>query len=164
MTFDICQKYVDDIVTVDESEISTAILWLLERAKTIAEGAGAVPTAALMSGKVPYLQGKKVAALVSGGNIDVNNVARVINNGLIQSWRKVYFSTVLPDQPGQLVKLLQLLAQSNVNVLSVTHERSQHGIGMGYTVVSLEVETANEDHFKTMMNTLKQHNYQVTLK
>lgn len=164
LTFAICQKYVDDIVTVSESEISTAILWLLERAKTVAEGAGAVPTAALMSGKLKNLAGKKVAALVSGGNIDVNNVARVINNGLIQSWRKVYFSTVLPDQPGQLMQLLQLLAQSNVNVLSVTHERSQHGIGMGYTVVSLEVETANEDHFKKMMNTLKQNKYQVTLK
>lgn len=164
LTFDICRQYVDDIVTVDESEIATAILWLIERAKLVSEGAGAVPTAALMSGKIPSLNGKKVAALVSGGNIDVINVARIINNGLIQTWRKVYFSTIMPDKPGELVKLLQLLAQLNVNILSVTHERTQHGLSMGYTVVSLEAETANEEHVRKMMETLQQHDYQVTLK
>ncbi|WP_298587609.1 pyridoxal-phosphate dependent enzyme, partial [uncultured Megasphaera sp.] len=164
LTFDICKKYVDEIVTVDESEIASAILLLLERGKTVAEGAGAVPVAALMSGKISGIRNKKVAALVSGGNIDVNNMTRVINQGLIKSQRKIFFQTVIPDVPGELVKLLTLIAGTNANVLSITHERSQHGIDMGMTAVSLELETANEKHVEKLMTMLKDHHYFVTLK
>ena len=158
------KKYVDEIVTVDESEIASAILILLERGKTVAEGAGAVPVAALMSGKISGIRNKKVAALVSGGNIDVNNMTRVINQGLIKSQRKIFFQTVIPDVPGELVKLLTLIAGTNANVLSITHERSQHGIDMGLTAVSLELETANEKHVEKLMTMLKDHHYFVTLK
>ena len=164
LTFDICKKYVDEIVTVDESEIASAILLLLERGKTVAEGAGAVPVAALMSGKISGIRNKKVAALVSGGNIDVNNMTRVINQGLIKSQRKIFFQTVIPDVPGELVKLLTLIAGTNANVLSITHERSQHGIDMGMTAVSLELKTANEKHVEKLMTMLKDHHYFVTLK
>ncbi|MCI6924953.1 MAG: threonine ammonia-lyase, partial [Megasphaera elsdenii] len=164
LTYDICKKYVDEIVTVDESEIASAILLLLERGKTVAEGAGAVPVAALMSGKISGIRNKKVAALVSGGNIDVNNMTRVINQGLIKSQRKIFFQTVIPDVPGELVKLLTLIAGTNANVLSITHERSQHGIDMGMTAVSLELETANEKHVEKLMTMLKDHHYFVTLK
>ena len=180
LTYDICKKYVDEIVTVDESEIASAILILLERGKTVAEGAGAVPVAALMSGKISGIRNKKVAALVSGGNIDVkgknvvcllsggnidvNNMTRVINQGLIKSQRKIFFQTVIPDVPGELVKLLTLIAGTNANVLSITHERSQHGIDMGMTAVSLELETANEKHVEKLMTMLKDHHYFVTLK
>ena len=164
LTYDICKKYVDEIVTVDESEIASAILILLERGKTVAEGAGAVPVAALMSGKISGIRNKKVAALVSGGNIDVNNMTRVINQGLIKSQRKIFFQTVIPDVPGELVKLLTLISGTNANVLSITHERSQHGIDMGMTAVSLELETANEKHVEKLMTMLKDHHYFVTLK
>ena len=164
LTYEICQKYVDDIVTVDETEIAAAILWLIERVKTVAEGAGAVPVAALMNGKVSGIRNKKVAALVSGGNIDVNRMSRVINSGLLRSWRKVFFETVIPDQPGELVKLISIISNSNANILSITHERSQHNIGMGYTAVSCELETANEKHVETLFETLKDNHYHVTLK
>ena len=164
LTYEICKKYVDDIVTVDETEIAGAILWLIERVKTVSEGAGAVPVAALMNGKISGIHNKKVAALVSGGNIDVNNMTRVINSGLLRSWRKVFFETVIPDQPGELVKLLTLISESNANVLSITHERSQHGISMGYTAVSFELETANEKHVEQLVEQLKDHQYNVTLK
>lgn len=164
LTFSICQDYVDDIVTVSEKDISTAILWLLERSKIVAEGAGAVPTAALMSGKLTHLKGKKVVALVSGGNIDVNSVGRIINNGLVQSWRKLFFTTIVLDQPGELLKMLQVLAAENANVLSITHERSQHSMGMGYTAVSMEIETANEEHVERILRSLKERGYEVTVK
>ena len=164
LTYEICKKYVDDIVTVDETEIAGAILWLIERVKTVSEGAGAVPVAALMNGKISGIHNKKVAALVSGGNIDVNNMTRVINSGLLRSWRKVFFETVIPDQPGALVKLLTLISESNANVLSITHERSQHGISMGYTAVSFELETANEKHVEQLVERLKDNQYNVTLK
>ena len=163
LTYDICSRYLDDIVIVDETEIAGAILWLLERCKAVSEGAGAVPVAALMNGKISGLHGKKVAALISGGNIDVNNMTRIINSGLLRSW-KVFFSTIIPDQPGELVKLLSLIAETNANVLSVTHERSQHGVGIGYTAVSFELETANEKHVEHLMELLRDQHYQVTIK
>ena len=159
LTYDICSRYLDDIVIVDETEIAGAILWLLERCKAVSEGAGAV-----MNGKISGLHGKKVAALISGGNIDVNNMTRIINSGLLRSWRKVFFSTIIPDQPGELVKLLSLIAETNANVLSVTHERSQHGVGIGYTAVSFELETANEKHVEHLMELLRDQHYQVTIK
>lgn len=164
LTYDICSRYLDDIVIVDETEIAGAILWLLERCKAVSEGAGAVPVAALMNGKISGLHGEKVAALISGGNIDVNNMTRIINSGLLRSWRKVFFSTIIPDQPGELVKLLSLIAETNANVLSVTHERSQHGVGIGYTAVSFELETANEKHVEHLMELLRDQHYQVTIK
>ncbi len=164
LTFDICSRYVDDIVTVDEGEIAEAILWLIERVKTVAEGAGAVSVAALMSEKVSGVHNKKVVSLVSGGNIDVNNMTRIINRGLTKSWRKVYLSTVLPDQPGELVKFLSIIADSGANVLSVTHERSQHSVGIGHTAVSLELETANEKHVEQLTETLKERQYHVLVK
>lgn len=164
LTYEICKKYLDDIVTVDENEISEAILWLLERGKTVAEGAGAVPTAALMNGRISGLRNKKVVALVSGGNIDVNNVQRVINQGLIKSQRKIFFQTIIPDTPGELVKLLTLIAGTNANVLSIIHERSQHGVDMGQTAVSLELETANAKHVEQLISMLKDNHYYVTMK
>jgi threonine dehydratase len=164
LTFSIVQEYVDDIVTVDESEIASAILWLLERVKTVSEGAGAVPVAALMNDKISGLRGRNVAALISGGNIDVNQMTRIINGGLVKSWRKVYFDTVVPDQPGTLVKLLSIISESGANVLSVTHERSQRGVEIGYTNVSFELETANEKHVERLISALKEHQYHVNVK
>ena len=164
LTFAINKEFVDDIVTVDETEISEAILWLIERVKTVSEGAGAVPVAALMNGKISGIRNKKVVALVSGGNIDVNQMTRIINSGLVKSWRKVFFDTIIPDQPGQLVKLLSIISETGANILSVNHERSQHGIEIGNTVISCELETANEKHVESLMHKLKANGYHVNIK
>lgn len=164
LTYALCRHYVDDMVTVDETEIAGAILLLLERAKTVAEGAGAVPVAALMNGKISGIRNKKVVALVSGGNIDVNNITRVINSGLIRSWRKLFFETVVPDKPGEMAKLLLLISRFNANIISITHARSQHGIGFGSTAVGLELETANESHVEHLVEKLKEEGYPVNIK
>ena len=164
LTFAINQQYVDDVVTVDETEIAGAILWLIERVKTVAEGAGAVPVAALMNGKISGLRNKKVVALVSGGNIDVNQMTRIVNSGLVKSWRKVFIDTIIPDQPGTLVKLLSLISESGANILSVNHERSQRNVEIGSTVVSCELETANEKHVESLLHKLKGNGYHVNLK
>ena len=164
LTFDTVQRYVDDIITVDESEIAYAILFLLERVKTVAEGAGAVPVAALLHDKVPHCKGKKIAAMISGGNIDVNMMTRIINNGLIKTGRKVYFDTIIPDTPGSLCSVLQLISQSGANVLSVTHDRAQKDIEVGYSHVAFELETYNEDHIKELITALESHHYSVQVR
>lgn len=164
ITFDIVQHYVDDIITVDEAEIAGAVLLLLERGKTVAEGAGAVPVAALINEKISGCRNKKVAAMISGGNIDVNMMTRIINNGLVQSWRKVFLDTIVPDQPGALYLLLQIISESGANVLAVTHDRAQRDVEIGFSHVSLELETANEKHVHNLMRVLKQKRYDVSVK
>ena len=120
-TFDICSKYVDDVVTVTDDEISTAILSLIEQQKLVAEGAGAVSVAAAMFGKLP-IEGKKTICLVSGGNIDVTILSRVINRGLQKSGRSYVLTVELMDRPGQLVGVTSIIARMGANVISVHHE------------------------------------------
>lgn len=163
-TFKIVQKYVDDIVTVDESEIAQAILFLLEKVKTVSEGAGACPTASLMNGKISGISSKNVVSLVSGGNIDINKMTRIIDNGLVKSQRKVFFDTVLPDHPGTLTKLLELVAESGANILNVNHERSRRDIELGHIIVSLELETEDEKHVESLRQKLRENNYEVHVK
>ena len=115
LTFDICSKYVDEVVTVTDDEISTAILALIEQQKLIAEGAGAVSVAAAMFNKVD-IKGKKVVCLVSGGNIDVTILSRVINRGLLKAGRSADFTIELPDKPGQLQKVSSIIAGLGANV------------------------------------------------
>ncbi len=122
-TFDICSKYVDDVVTVTDDEISTAILSLIEQQKLVAEGAGAVSVAAAMFGKLP-IKGKKTICLVSGGNIDVTILSRVINRGLQKSGRSYVLTVELMDRPGQLVGVTSIIARMGANVISVHHERA----------------------------------------
>ena len=122
-TFSMVEKYVDDIVTVSEDEIATAILTMIEKQKLIAEGAGAVSVAAAMFGKLP-IAGKKVVCLVSGGNIDVNILSRVITRGLVTSGRNANLLIALEDKPGQLVGVSEIISRCGANVVSVRHERS----------------------------------------
>ena len=124
-TFDLCQKYVDEIVSVSDDEISTAILTLIEQHKLIAEGAGAVSVAAAMFNKVP-VKGKKVVCLVSGGNIDVTILSRVIGRGLQTSGRSCSLKIELVDKPGQLLQVSKIIAGLGANVVSVYHERGSH--------------------------------------
>jgi len=158
LTFSIIQKYVDDIVTVDEDEISRAILLLMERAKVIAEGAGAVPVAALLR-KISTFKAKKVVAVISGGNIDVNMLSRIIDKGLANSGRKTFIDTLIPDRPGTLWRLLNIVADTGANVLSVTHNRSTRDVKLGYAKVELELETMDFEHVENIKKVLTKNNY-----
>ncbi|KYO68693.1 threonine ammonia-lyase [Thermovenabulum gondwanense] len=162
LTFSIIQKYVDEIVTVDEDEIANAILLLLERAKVVSEGAGAVSVAAVLN-RLNNYKNKKIVAVISGGNIDVNILARVIDKGLVKGGRKVFIDTFIPDRPGTLSKLLALIAETGANVLSVTHHRSSKDVLIGYAKVELELETADEEHVSKLKTILEENNYTIVI-
>ncbi|MDQ0287357.1 threonine dehydratase [Desulfofundulus luciae] len=162
LTFEIVQRYVDEVVTVDEDEIASAILLLLERAKAVAEGAGAAPVAAVLNRLYRY-KNRKMVAVISGGNIDVNLLSRTIDKGLVKNGRKIFLNTVIPDQPGTLWRLLQLIAGTGANVLSVTHSRETLDVPLGSARVELELETADADHVQTIRELLEQHCYRVQL-
>ncbi len=140
LTFSLVEQYVDDIVTVTESEIATAILALIEKQKLIAEGAGAVSVAAAMFGKLP-IHGGRVVCLVSGGNIDVNILSRVITRGLIKSGRNVTLQIALEDKPGQLEGVSRVIAQCGGNVVSVHHERSDANMPISGCYLRVGLET-----------------------
>jgi threonine dehydratase len=157
-TFDICQHYVDEIVTVDDDEIAAAILSLLENNKLIAEGAGAVSVAAAMFDKLP-IEGKKVVCLVSGGNIDVNVFRRVITRGLFKSGRNYTFVVDLFDQPGQLSGVCDVIARMGGNVISVNHERINLSQAINGCTVHVDLETLNAQHIDKIRQELKNAGY-----
>lgn len=152
-TFDLCSRYVDEIVTVTEDEIAAAILALIEQQKLVAEGAGAVAVAAAMFNKLP-VKGKKVVCVVSGGNIDVTNLNRVINRGLVKSGRNTTLRIDLSDRPGQLSGLCSIIGRTGANIISVIHERNLADMPINSCVVSVEIETRNTDHVKQLRSEL----------
>lgn len=158
LTFEIVHKYVDEIITVDEDETANAILLLSERAKVISEGAGAVSVAAVLN-KMREYNNKKIVAVISGGNIDVNMLARIIDKGLVKSGRKIFIDTLIPDRPGTLWRLLNIIAETGANVLSVTHNRSTRDVAIRYAKVELELETFDEVHVEKIKTILAQNNY-----
>ena len=160
LTFDMCRKYVDKVVTVSESEIAAAILTILEKQKLITEGAGAVSVAAVMSGKID-VKGKTVCALLSGGNVDVTMLERIIKHGLTAEGRVASFSTVLPDQPNALATYLAVLSHEGVNVLEVYHERSSMKVGVGSCRVRMVVETRNHQHIQQLYRYLAEKGYTI---
>ncbi len=144
-TFDFCQRYVDGIVTVTDDEIAAAILALIEQQKLVAEGAGAVAVAAAMFNKVP-VKGKKVICLVSGGNIDVTILSRVITRGLSKSGRMETLTVDLYDQPGQLSAVCGIIAQLGGNIISVSHERTNASAQVNGCTLRVVLETRNAEH------------------
>src|SRR5262249_15321169 len=144
-TLPLVQRYVDDIVTVDEEEIANAILFLLEREKTMAEGAGAAGVAALIARRTG-LEGKKVVVLISGGNIDVDFLARIIERGPGKDGRLVRLRVRIPDHPGALHRLTGVLARVRANILSIAHDRAYFGVLLGETAVDMTLETRGPDH------------------
>lgn len=144
-TFKLCSQYVDEIVTVSEDEISSAILALMEQQKMIAEGAGAVSVAAVMFDKLP-VQGKKVVCVVSGGNIDVTILSRVISRGLLKSGRTCNLCIELMDKPGQLRDVSRIISDRGGNVISVHHERASETADINGCYLRLVLETRNYDH------------------
>ena len=161
ITFDLCSKYVDDIVSVTDDQVSTAILTLIEKQKMIAEGAGAVALAAVIFNKIPEIKGKKVCCIISGGNIDVTILSRVINRGLLTSGRCCNITVELIDRPGQLVEILSIVAKCGANVTSVLHERSDEGSAVNGCFVKLDIETRNFEHIKQIKNELRTNGFKL---
>ena len=160
LTFDLVRQYVDDVVTVKEGEIASAILTILEKQKLVAEGAGAVGIAAAMYGKVD-IKGKKVCALLSGGNVDVTMLERIITRGLAKERRTVSFSTVLPDRPHALTRFLNIISQTGANVLDIHHERRNTRTDIGSCIVSMSLETRDAQHIKEIYDKLQTSGYEI---
>ena len=158
-TFEMVRHYVDDIVTVEEDEIANAILLLLEREKTLVEGAGAAPIAALLHGKVPF-KGKKVCAIISGGNLDVSILSRIIERGLAEDGRLVRLRIHLPDYPGALHKLTGVLAQHRANIVQTSYDRTYFGVDLGNTAIDLTMETRGSEHVHELVSALEGEKYQ----
>ena len=157
-TFEICSKYVDDIVTVTDDEISTAILTLIEQQKLITEGAGAVSVAAALFNKLP-IKGKKVVCLLSGGNIDVTILSRVIKRGLLTSGRSCSLKIELVDKPGQLKGVSAIIADMGGNVVSIHHERASENSDVNGCYLQIELETRNYEHMAQIEEALRAAGY-----
>ena len=152
-TFDLCSKYIDEIVTVTEGEISSAILALIEQHKMIAEGAGAVAVAAVMFNKID-VKGKRVVSVVSGGNVDVTILSRVIKRGLLMSGRNYTICVELMDKPGQLLGVSEILARLGANVISIHHERASETMDINGCYLRIVLETRNHEHIREIENAL----------
>ena len=158
LTFALCQKYVDEIVTVNEAEISSAILALMEVQKTVAEGAGATPVAAVMFGRVDTTRLKTVC-LVSGGNVDVTTLSRIITRGLSKAGRLVELTTKVADKPGSLIRLLQIVADSGANIVRINHAREDRHSDVGACIVTMVVETRDQAHICQLEASLTEKGY-----
>lgn len=160
ITFDLVQRYVDDIVTVSEEEIANAIMLLLEREKTVAEGAAAATLAALANQKVKGVEGKNVCMLLCGGNIDVNLISRIIDQGLSKDGRMFRCVISMADRPGSLARLLSTIADAEANVIEVHHQRT-FNVGLGEVDIALTLETRGFDHVEEMVALLESRGFQM---
>ncbi len=158
LTFELVREYVDEVVTVGEDEIASAILALMEEQKTVAEGAGATPVAACMFRKVDTSAGKTVC-VVSGGNVDVTTLSRVITKGLSKAGRLVEITTKVTDKPGSLLQMLQVVAESGANIVSIDHAREDKKSDVGACIVSLVLETRNSAHVAQIRELLSSREY-----
>ena len=159
-TFEYISKYVDDIVTVSDDEIASAILKLIETQKMIAEGAGAAPLAAVMYNKLP-VKGKKVVCIVSGGNIDVTILSRVIDRGLQKTGRLAEFTIALTDKPGELQTVSKIISKLGANVVSVSHDRADLNTDINSCYLRLSMETRNHEHIQKIKDELAKHGYRI---
>lgn len=160
LTYELCSKYVDEIVTVTDDEISAAILALMEQHKLVTEGAGAVPVAAAMFGKVD-LKGKKAVCVLSGGNIDVTILSRVIKRGLLMSGRSCQLMIELMDKPGQLKHVSRIIADLGGNVTSVHHERANEGSDVNGCYLRIVLETKNYEHIREIKQALRDYGFKL---
>ncbi len=158
VTFPMVERYVDEIVTVDEDEISSAILLLLEREKTLAEGAGATALAALLQHRTS-LKGKHTAVLVCGGNIDVTLLARIIERGLVQDGRLIMLRIHLLDKPGALADLTKLIAHYRANIVNTLYNRAYYGVNLGDTVIDITMETRGREQVAELLAALTAEGY-----
>lgn len=161
LTYELVNKYVDGIVTVTDDEIALAILTLLEQQKLISEGAGAVPVAAVLTGKIPEIAGKNVCCLVSGGNIDVTILSRVIERGLKMSGRTASITIALSDKPGQLSDVSGIIAKTGANVTSINYDSTDLDMNITDCYLRISVETRDFAHIVAIKNALKEAGFEV---
>ncbi len=161
-TLPLFQRYVDELVSVDDEEVANAILLLIEREKTVAEGAGAVSAAALLQHKIKGLTPRtEVVCAISGGNIDVNIIARIIERGLVVEGRRVVVGVRVPDRPGMLAGVLATVASERANVLEVHHERAFMQGAIGDTEIDLTLDTRGPAHIESLIAALRAKGYAV---
>lgn len=158
LTFEFCKKYLDDIITVSEIDIMNALLSLIEKHKLVAEGAGVLSLAALS--KLPF-HGKKVVAIVSGGNIDISTISALIDKALIARGRVFCFAVQLPDKPGQLLNVSRILAEENANVIKLDHDQTKVTDSFKKVVLTVTVETHNEQHIQKIIKALNANGYEI---
>ena len=163
-TFEYCKQYVDGIVTVSDDEVSSAILHLIEKQKLIAEGAGAVSVAAVMFNKIPDIKDKNVVCLVSGGNIDVTILSRVIKRGLLKSGRSDTLTIQLEDKPGQLKGVSAIISDLGGNVVSIHHERASEDSDITECLLRLVLETRNYEHIRSIRDELTRQGFKIVNK
>ena len=159
LTFPVVEKYVDEIVTVDEDEIASAILTLLEREKTLAEGAGATALAALLQRRTSLPVGLRTAVLVSGGNIDVTLLSRIIERGLVQDGRLIRLRIHLLDRPGALTDLTKLIASHRANIVDTLYNRAYYGVNLGDTTIDITMETRGREQVDELLASLTAEGY-----
>lgn len=158
LTFPLVHRYVDEIVTVDDEEIASAILMLLEQEKTLAEGAGAAALAAVIQAKADLRQ-RRTVVLVCGGNIDVTLLARIIERGLVKDGRLLRVRVYLQDRPGALLGLTQILARERANIVETVHNRAYYGVSVGETVIDVTLETRGSSHITAISHALGEAGY-----
>jgi len=163
LTYELAQQYVDDVITVEEEEIARAMVMLMERNKLVAEGAGASALAAVMYRKIPAYLGN-VVVIVSGGNVDVTLLSRIIEHGLVEAGRHLRLAVNLADRPGSLRDLLDIFAQLRANVLSIQHHRLGSSISIGETEVEIDLETKDSQHIELVLSSLRTRGYAPTLR
>ena len=157
---EIVEKYVDELVTVDEIEMIRTMFLLLERNKLLVEGSGASSLAALLYEKL-NIKGKKVVALLSGGNVDVNFISRIIERGMVEAGRYARFSIIIVDKPGELQRVLTKITEADANILSIHHTRMGRNIYPGYTEIEFAVETKSHEHILDLQKALTAKGYRV---
>lgn len=161
LTYDLVKEYVDGIVTVSDDEIALAILTLLEQQKLIAEGAGAVPVAAVLAGKIPDIDGKNICCLVSGGNVDVTVLSRVIERGLKMSGRTANITIALSDRPGQLAEVSDIIAKTGANVTSINYDSTDLDMNITDCYLRIDVETRDFSHIVAIKSALREAGFEV---
>ncbi|MBX0322378.1 threonine ammonia-lyase [Halomicroarcula sp. F13] len=160
-TFEVIQERVDEVVTVSDSEIAVALTTLLERSKTLAEGAGAVALAAVTEAKFDYADGETIVPALCGGNIDLNTLTNVIMRGLVETGRYLKIRTVLKDRPGALEELVEVLSAQQINIYGIEHDRTNRDVAMNDAEVELDLETRGPDHVDRLLAALRESGYEV---
>lgn len=162
LTYDICKKYLDGIIEVEDELTSVAILKLLEKSKIVSEGAGAISVAAALSNQID-LKGKKVVSILSGGNIDVTLLSRLIDVALKNLGRKVEISTTIPDKPGALAHLLEIISKTGANIIRISHNRLSKNVKIGSSAVNIELETLDNDHINGIIEVMENNGFSVEI-
>ncbi|QGX94959.1 threonine ammonia-lyase [Haloplanus rallus] len=162
-TFEVIKERVDEVVTVDDESIAIALTYLLEREKALAEGAGAISLAALLSDAIEYEDGETIVPALCGGNIDLNVLTTVVMRGLVATGRYLRFRTILKDQPGALVALGEIIADHRANITAFHHDRTSRDVAMNDARVELEVETRGPEHVDELLAALRDEGYEVEI-